>query len=132
MIKFATVNDVIFIHDIAISTFGGMKGIRNMALLCSAVDRQRNAKFYIPSADIFYISSALMVGIIKNHPFFDGNKRTGAASALSVLRENSHTIHMKSDEILSLAKNVAIGYADEVAVSEEFRKIFSRQNSNNF
>jgi len=64
------------IHDEAIYEFGGLAGVRDTGLLESAIYRPRNRLAYEPESSLFDLAAALCVGIAKNDPFIDGNKRT--------------------------------------------------------
>lgn len=68
---------VLAIHRRQIAEHGGSDGVRDQGLLESALARPRNIAAYEPEADIARLAAAYAFGIIKNHPFIDGNKRTG-------------------------------------------------------
>ena len=63
------------IHDEQIAEHGGLQGTRDITLLQSALARPNNIKVY-DNPDIATLSASYAVGISKNHPFNDGNKRT--------------------------------------------------------
>lgn len=104
-----------------IEKFGGMPGIRDYSLLESALARQRNLAFYVPESDIFDIAAVIMCGIIKNHPFFDGNKRTGMAAGLSFLQENSCTLTLKTNIGYEKTIDIATGKLNEQEISTWLR-----------
>jgi death-on-curing protein len=64
-------------HREALARFGGGDGLRDPGLLESALARPENIHAYEPDADIFRLAASYCAGIVKNHPFVDGNKRTG-------------------------------------------------------
>jgi death-on-curing protein len=80
---------VLFIHSRLISETGGSHGVRDLGLLESAVARPRDTfdkkDLYL---DLFTKAAALMDSLINNHPFLDGNKRTGITAAGLFLRIN--------------------------------------------
>jgi death-on-curing protein len=76
------------IHDEAIYEFGGLAGIRDAGLLESALDLPRNLLAYEPRVCIFRLAATLCVGIAKNHPFNDGNKRTALLATRAFLYLN--------------------------------------------
>ncbi len=88
-IFFLTLAEVVAIHSDQIGRYGGQAGIREMALLESAV-AQPQASFtgQFLHEDLFEMAAAYAFHISQNHPFFDGNKRTALASALVFLRLN--------------------------------------------
>lgn len=66
---------LLFLHEEAIAEHGGLSGFRDPGLLDSALARPRNLFAYRPEADISELAAAYGFGLIKNHPFVDGNKR---------------------------------------------------------
>jgi death on curing protein len=80
------------IHDEALYEFGGLAGIREGGLLESALDRPRNLFAYEPSSTIFVLAAALCVGLAKNRPFNDGNKRTALLATRAFLYLNGREL----------------------------------------
>ena len=72
-----TIDRAVAIHRRQIAEHGGSDGVRDMGLLESAFARPQNIEAYEPDADIARFAAAYAFGIVKNHPFIDGNKRTG-------------------------------------------------------
>lgn len=82
-----TLEDLVFIHSAAIARYGGASGIRDAGSLEAVVSRPYasfSGQEMFPGP--FAKAAALMESIIQRHPFVDGNKRTGAASAVYLLR----------------------------------------------
>jgi death on curing protein len=101
------------IHDEAIYEFGGLAGIRDMGLLESALDRPRNLLAYESGASVFRLAAALCVGIAKNHPFNDGNKRTALLATRAFLYLNGQDLEpSQADEVATLV-SVADGSLTE-------------------
>ena len=78
--RFLSVADVLGFHEDQLANYGGAPGVRDMGLLESAVAMPM-AGFgdqYL-HADLFEMAAAYLYHIVCNHPFVDGNKRTGAA-----------------------------------------------------
>ena len=76
------------IHRRLIAEFGGSGGIRDEGLFESALSRPQNRQVYVADCDIFEQAGSLAFGIIKNHPFVDGNKRVAAvACELMIVKE---------------------------------------------
>jgi death-on-curing protein len=108
---------VVAIHDEAIYEFGGLAGVRDQGLLESALDRARNRLAYEPRSSIFDLASALCVGLAKNHPFLDGNKRTALLATRAFLFLNGHELEpAEGDEVATMVA-IAEGKLDEVAVA---------------
>ncbi len=71
------IDRVLTIHRRQIAEHGGEDGVRDIGLLESALARPQNIEAYEPDADIARLAAGYAFGIVKNHPFIDGNKRTG-------------------------------------------------------
>lgn len=84
-----TVEIVREIHAEAIAKFGGLEGVREMALLESAVAApQASFAGKSPYADLADVAAAYLYYLCKNHPFIDGNKRTALGACIVFLRLN--------------------------------------------
>ena len=80
---------VIALHEQLLSTFGGASGVRDAGLLASALARPENLLAYgTPTA--FDLAASYAFGLVKNHPFVDGNKRSGFAVAVLFLELNGY------------------------------------------
>ncbi len=75
--KWLRLDAVLAMHSRQIAEHGGEAGVRDRGLLESALARPQNIEAYEPDADIARLAASLAFGIVKNHPFIDGNKRTG-------------------------------------------------------
>jgi death-on-curing protein len=82
-----TLAEVCLYHDQSLVAFGGLNGVRETALLESAVAQPQN-DFAYANADLFGIAAAYAFHIAQNQPFLDGNKRTAVMSALAFLKLN--------------------------------------------
>ncbi len=71
-----TEQEVLAIHDRQLTEHGGASGLRDRGLLGSALARPQHL-FAYGDPDTFDLAAAYTVGIVRNHPFVDGNKRTG-------------------------------------------------------
>lgn len=92
-IIFLTLAEVIEIHSDQIVSYGGQKGIRDMNLLSSALAMPQasfEGAFLHPT--LFEMASAYAYHLSQNHPFMDGNKRTGLAAALVFLELNGVSV----------------------------------------
>ena len=106
--RFLTLPEVLEIHRLVIAQTGGAPGIRDLGALESAVAQPRQTF----GGDDLYPSlaekaSALAFSLIQNHPFVDGNKRTGHAALETFLMLNGHELHATVDE----AERVILGVA---------------------
>jgi death on curing protein len=114
--KSITVSIATAIHDEAIYEFGGLPGIRDQGLLESALDRPRNLFSYEPDSSLFRLAAALCIGIAKNHPFNDGNKRTALLATRAFLYLNRYALEPQQDDEVATLVAVADGslYQDEL------------------
>ncbi len=101
------------IHDEAIYEFGGLAEVRDQGLLASALDRPRNRLAYEPQSSTFELAAGLCVGIAKNHPFNDGNKRTALLAARALLFLNGQALEPSQSEEVNMLVAVADGSVGE-------------------
>ena len=108
--RYLTLNEVLELHRELILRFGGSSGIRDMGALESAIAQPRMA---FGGEDLYptIIEKAVALGysIIKNHPFIDGNKRTGHAAIEIFLVLNGHEIKASTDDQEQVILRVAAG-----------------------
>lgn len=110
------------IHAEASEMFGGISGVRDQGLLESAIDRPRNVLAYEPSATIFDLAAALCHGVVKNHPFLDGNKRTGLLCARAFLFLNGWDFEpQEADEVETIVA-LAAGRLDQATLAAWFKR----------
>ncbi len=100
------------IHDEQLAEHGGAEGIRDAGLLESALARPRNL-FAYGEADICALAAAYAAGIVRNHPFVDGNKRTGFLAAYSFLAVNGLELDAPEAEAVVMALDLASGEMPE-------------------
>jgi len=108
--RYPSPEHALFIHARLIAETGGEHGLRDLGLLLSAVPRPGavfDGNELYP--DIFHKAAALMESLINNHPFVDGNKRTGIASAAMFLRINGHHLSASNEEVESFVLSIALG-----------------------
>jgi death-on-curing protein len=101
------------IHDEAIYEFGGLSGVRDQGLLESALDRPRNLFAYEPKSSLYELAAVLCVGIAKNHPFNDGNKRTALLATRAFLFLNGQALEPSQLEEVNTLVAVAEGSVGE-------------------
>ncbi len=107
---YLTVEQVLFLHMRLVQETGGAHGIRDLALLQSAVARPQ-ASF--EGADLYPAlngkAAALMHSLVENHPMLDGNKRLGAAAAGIFLQLNGWRLTATNQELVEFTLRVAQG-----------------------
>lgn len=120
---FLTLAEVVEIHRDQIARYGGRPGIRDVVLLESAVSMPQAAMGgeYLHD-DVFEMAAAYLFHIVKNHPFVDGNKRTGAVAALVFLEINAVEIVLDEDELVDIVVSVAEGRMQKRDVAAFLRR----------
>ena len=78
---------VLMLHEQSLAQFGGSPGIRDEGLLDSALGRPQHL-FDYGKPTLFDLAARYAFGLVKNHPFIDGNKRTGFIAAVAFLELN--------------------------------------------
>ncbi len=121
---FLDVDDVLEMHASQIEAHGGSEGLRDRGLLESAI-AQPQASFAgeLVHEHLFEMAAAYLFHIVSNHPFVDGNKRTGLLAALVFLDVNGIGIHQPSDDLYVLTMSVAEGRVDKGGVAAELERI---------
>ena len=114
---------VLALHDMLIAEHGGSHGVRDAGLLDSALSRPVNL-FSYGDPDLPALAAAYAAGIIKNHPFIDGNKRTGFAAAATFLDRNGLELTASEGEATRMTLDLASG-----TVSEEEYAAWLRTNT---
>lgn len=118
MIKFFTVEQVIEIHDAFLEDHGGLPGIRDKGLLISAVETPRASMFgeYLHQT-IYDKAAAYLFHIVQNHPFNDGNKRTGALTTILFLEENEIKIVFSDKDYEEFVVSIAQGQKNKEKIA---------------
>ena len=121
---FLDIDRVLRTHLSLIGRYGGAEGVRDIGLLHSAIAMpQASFGGEMLHKDLFEMAAAYLYHIVQNHPFIDGNKRTGAAAAIIFLAMNDIEIEADEDGLVDLTMAVAEGQAGKQQVAEFFRKI---------
>ena len=100
------------IHQEQLDEHGGLPGIKDENALESALARPLNKAAY-GETDIHVLAAAYLYGFVKNHPFSDGNKRTGYLAAFTFLYINGWLIEAGQTDIIEFVLEVAAGEIDE-------------------
>jgi death-on-curing protein len=121
---FLDVDDVLEIHATQLETYGGSAGLRDRGLLESAL-AQPQASFggQLVHDGLFAMAAAYLFHIVSNHPFVDGNKRTGMLAAIVFLDVNGIAIDHPSEDLYELTMGVAEGRIEKSAVAAELERI---------
>jgi death-on-curing protein len=103
---------VVAVHELLLADFGGPRGIRDAGLLESALARPCNV-FAYREATVCEPAASYAFGVIRNHPFIDGNKRTAFALATVFLELNGRRLHASEADALIRTLALAAGDLDE-------------------
>ena len=94
--------------------------MRDSGLLESALYRPQNASAY-GQKDLFILASVLGAGIVKNHPFLDGNKRTGFLAAALFLESNGESFQSTEEDVVLKTFALAAGAVSEADYAKWLR-----------
>ena len=106
---------VLAIHDRQLVEHGGAAGLRDEALLHSALGRPLS-HFAHESADVVELAANYTTGIVQNHPFVDGNKRTGFVVGILCLELNGYRFRASEEAAAQAILELAAGTMDEKAL----------------
>jgi death-on-curing protein len=125
-VQFLAVATVLRIHELSLARFGGAAGIRDRDLLESALAQPR-ATFGGPflHEDLFAMAAAYLFHLVKNHPFVDGNKRTGLGVALAFLDVHGVSLEEPTPLLYDTTIAVAEGRPGKRDVADLFRQLAS-------
>ena len=123
-VVFPSLAEILELHSAALERHGGAAGVRDGNLLESAL-AQPIATFggQLLHADLFLMAAAYLFHLVKNHPFVDGNKRTGLAAALAFLDVNEVTIDRGTEELFEMTIGVAEGRLTKDDIAEILRRL---------
>lgn len=103
-------------HQESLARFGGADGVRDEGLLESALGRPQNRAAYEEDATIFALAADYCFGIVRNHPFVDGNKRAGLLSARVFLALNGWRFEPDEAMTVEMIRGLAAGEVDDEAL----------------
>jgi death-on-curing protein len=104
-------------HDLLLAKHGGASGIRDEGMLDSALDRPKN-RFHYEEPSLSELAASYAFGLIKNHPFVDGNKRIGIAAAVLFLELNDKQFIATEVDVVLNTLALAAGEMEESAFSD--------------
>jgi len=113
--------DALALHDRLIALHGGPAGLRDDGLLKSALASAQQHFTYAESPDVIAMATAYTFGIVRNHPFLDGNKRTGFVVGILFLELNGYRFHATEEDAANAVLNLAAGVMDETSYSAFLR-----------
>lgn len=115
--KILTKRQVLMLHASLIAESGGCDGIRDEGLLDSAINSPLQS---FAGEDLYPTvlekAARLGFGLIRNHPFIDGNKRIGTHAMLVFLAVNGITLSYEDDDLIRIILSVAAGELDDTGL----------------
>ena len=121
-LRWLTAKAVLAIHEELIVRYGGVSGLRDDGLLESAVARPQNLVAYGQKISVASLSAAYAWGLLRNHPFVDGNKRTALAAMVVFLELNGWELGCSEAEETAMVLRAAAGEVTERAWTEWVRR----------
>ena len=116
---FLELDEVMEMHEELIDRYGGLHGVRDPGMLESALAQPASGfgDDYFHT-DLWSMAAAYLYHIVKNHPFIDGNKRTGAVCALAFLKYNGISLHISNDRLEKVVLEVAEGHREKPSLAD--------------
>ena len=113
--------DTLALHDRLLALDSGATGVRNIGLLQSALARPRQLYAYGDAPDTVDMAAAYTVGIVRNHPFVAGNKRTAFVVGVLFLEINGHRFTATEEDATQAVLGLAAGTLDEASFARWLR-----------
>lgn len=113
--------DVLVLHDRLLALDGGSAGVRSVALLQSALARPQQLYAYDEAPNLIDMAAVYIAGIVRNHPFVDGNKRTGFVVGVLFLELNGFRFIANEEDATQAILELAAGTLDEGAFTRWMR-----------
>jgi death-on-curing protein len=121
--RFLSEQEIVRLHELVIGRFGGMPGVRDAGALSSCVAQPKTAVFgeeRFPR--VFDKAAAYCYFIVRLHPFFDGNKRTGLVAAITFLLDHGIAPVFNENEMYDVMIRVANGQIELDALADVLRR----------
>lgn len=119
MLYWLTKEEILAIHGMQIAIFGGATGLRDEGLLESALARAQNIATYAETTpSLATLAAAYGSGIVRNHPFVDGNKRAGLMAAFVFIERNGFQVTATQEEAYFAFYDLAAGKLSEDGLAQ--------------
>ena len=118
---------LVLLHAESLAEHGGLWGMRDQAALESALARPRNVYAYDPDADVARLAAAYGFGLVRSHPFNDGNKRAAFLAIGLFLELNGFTLQAEEADAVKTILSSAAGNLSEKALAEWIRGRIARR-----
>ncbi len=120
---FLEFDEVLEIHQDQIQRYGGSPGLRDKGILQSALSMPTagfGGQYF--HTDLFEMAAAYLYHIVQGHPFIDGNKRTGSATAIVFLLINGIELQANEKSFETLVRSAAQGKTEKNSIASFFRE----------
>jgi len=118
LFSWISLSEILAIHEKLLALHGGGVGVRDLGLLKSALARPETFLSYEKKSYIFDLASVYADSIVNNHPFVDGNKRSGFIAAALFIETNGYTFKASEVDVVTMT----LGLADKSLPREEYAK----------
>lgn len=112
---------VIAVQQMLLAEHGGATGVRDSALLDSALSRPQQRFAYADEISIFDLAASYCYGLVKNHPFVDGNKRIALTVSAIFLEINGYSLNAPEADAVVSIESVAAGELTEAGLAVWFK-----------
>jgi death on curing protein len=112
---------VLAVHQMLLAEHGGLPGVREQALLDSALARPQQKLAYENDISIFDLAASYSYGVARNHPFIDGNKRISLTVAAVFLELNGYSLNATEAEAVLMFQRLAAGTLSELELANWIR-----------
>jgi death on curing protein len=119
-------HEALALHNRLLALDGGAGGVRDEGLLESALAPPRHLYAYGDDPSMIDMAAVYMAGIVRNHPFLDGNKRTGFVVGVLFLELNGYRFHASETEATQAVLDLAAGQIDDAALASWLQANASR------
>lgn len=114
-------HDALILHDRLLALYGEAAGLRDDTLLISALARPQQLHAYADAPDTIDMVTAYAAGIVRNHPFIDGNKCTGFIVSTLFLELNGYRFTASEEDAAQAVLKLASGMLDEAGYATFLR-----------
>jgi death-on-curing protein len=121
-VRWLSANAIIAMHEGLISRYGGVSGVRSPELLDSAIARPKHLAAYRDKVTVPQLAASYAWGLLRNHPFVDGNKRIALAAAIVFLDVNGWELVCSEAEETAMVLQAAAAEITEQAWSHWMEK----------
>lgn len=113
--------DVLAFHDRLLAIHGGAAGVRDSGLLQSASARAKQHLAYAEQPDPVDLAGLYTIGIVRNHPFIDGNERSGFVAGILILELNGYRFTATEEDAARAMLQLAGGSLDDAGYTAFLR-----------